>query len=106
MLSAAALSGLLPLGQQQQQIFGASPNNIINNIGNNNSLLTAVGGSGANLSSTTQLFGRFPIQPLGPGTGSLTSGNSDAAAAAQLQQQAHLLNALQQQQNALSSVLF
>uniref|UniRef100_A0A914GY22 Uncharacterized protein n=1 Tax=Globodera rostochiensis TaxID=31243 RepID=A0A914GY22_GLORO len=45
------------------------------------------------------LFGGFPIQPMGPGAGSLTSGNSDAAAAAQLHQHAQLLTLLQQQAN-------
>lgn len=90
-------SNPLSLSSLSQQLLATAA--AANNNNNNNSLSqqSQAGGNG-------QFFGGFPIQPLGPGSGSLTSGNSDAAAAAQLQQQAQLLATLQQQQVQLATL--
>jgi hypothetical protein len=89
------------VGMDESLLMNSTANNLLGLSSLSQPMISASSsGSSSHLtpSQSSQLFGGFPIQPLGQGIGSLTSGNSDAAAAAQLQQQSQLLSALQQQQ--------
>lgn len=88
----------LGLSSMPQQLFSSSTSSTTSSSAYQANQQQIQQQAAATAAANQQLFGRFPVQPLGPGTGSLTSGNSDAAAAAQLQQQAQLLASLQQQQ--------